>query len=107
MLAYRETQIQYPLTLLHSERPKLHAILVFLSAIGFKFQEWKVEFTNSIEPDNAAHKEPSHLVLHSLSSRLWILNYGSLDNFADVKFWTLLLCALRDIQQNKMHISSE
>ena len=32
-----DVSVGHTLTLLHSERPKLYAILVFLSAVGLKF----------------------------------------------------------------------
>ena len=43
-------QILYCLTLLHSERPKLYAILAFLSAIGLKkkIQNPNVKFTSML-----------------------------------------------------------
>ena len=58
------------LTLLHSERPKLFAILACLSVIGFSTisKDKEAEFSNSVAPDEAAHIEPLHLDLHCLPS---------------------------------------
>ena len=40
------------LTLLHSERPKLHRVLAILSAIGLKALEELSEFKNTIHSDS-------------------------------------------------------
>ena len=38
--------VRYSLTLLHSERPKLHTILAFLSAIGLKGHNYMEKSSN-------------------------------------------------------------
>ena len=49
------------------------------------------KFTDSVDPDEAAHNEPPHLDLHCLSSSVSVLNMVQLDVtiieiFADVNF---------------------
>ena len=49
-----------------------------------------VQFANSIDPDEVAHNEPSHLGLHYLLYSLRALNMnklGKLMNFAAVTFF--------------------
>ena len=39
------------------------------------------EFAYSVDPDEVAHNEPSHMDLYCLPSPLWILNMISLETF--------------------------
>ena len=66
------------------------------------------ELTNSVDPDEGAHYEPTHQNLHCLSSSLWIFNMMQLDKiiikiFANVNFVVCFL-ALKELiytQQQK------
>ena len=58
------------LTLLHSERPKLYAILAFLSAIWLIPDTKIAEFANSVELVEVAQDKSPHLDLHCLPSSL-------------------------------------
>ena len=44
--------------------------LAFLSALGLKHLKLKVEFVNSVEPDEPAHNELPYLYLNRLLSVL-------------------------------------
>ena len=68
-------QIPYPLTLLHSEQPKLHTVKAVLSVIGLKCIQRKIaEFANCVDPDEVAHYDTPLLDLYPLLSGPRILS---------------------------------
>ena len=53
-------------------------LALYLFQLGFdnilRARNEKVEFANSVDPDEVAHNEPPHLNLHCLILDIWILH---------------------------------